>query len=205
MRQPLRVQLRAEARFFRLVGSVGEGNVTDMVVTCDSWGRLHLYECNQSRPEPLRSWHGFQSYQDLADFLTFGLRGPAPDLPPFPPELAQVQPFKGFEVTSERLDEILKDANEQRCVCGHLRDDHEPKADMGRCLIAGCACGPGCIHDGYVNEITKEGRRGEYSPRTDDGVPPPLTSCTCGSLPNVHDSGGPQNVGPVCPVHWSLR
>lgn len=87
--------------------------MSDLVVTEDQWGRLHLYLCG-SRPAPLASWHGFLSYQDLADFLTFGLRGPAVD----------------------PLD-----------------------------MTVGT----------FVNEIHEEGRRGEYSRRTDDRVPPPLT------------------------------
>lgn len=52
---------------------------SDLYVTEDTYGGLHLYLCNESRPTPLASWHGFKSYQDLADFLTFGLRGPAVD------------------------------------------------------------------------------------------------------------------------------
>jgi hypothetical protein len=104
--------------------------MSDLVVTEDSWGGLHLYLCG-SRPAPLASWHGFVSYQDLADFLTFGLRGPAVD-----PLNMSMAPIPG--------------------------------------------------------EITEEGRRGEYSRRTDDRVPPSLTS---------PDPGG--EVGaPGCDTTW---
>ena len=79
--------------------------MNEFLVSTDSMGVIHLYDCNLQRPGPDRSWHGFRSYQDLSDFFTFGLRGPAvgwvngvetlvrvesalsevgPDLPPFP-------------------------------------------------------------------------------------------------------------------------
>ena len=87
--------------------------MNEFLVSTDSMGVIHLYDCNLQRPGPDRSWHGFRSYQDLSDFFTFGLRGPAPDLPPFPPELMQEQPFKGFPVTIEQLDVLLADADEE--------------------------------------------------------------------------------------------
>lgn len=50
--------------------------------------------------------------------------------------------------------------NEQRCVCGHPKAAHTPRAASApehetqgvvlACTVAGCACGPGCIHDGFV-------------------------------------------------------
>jgi hypothetical protein len=38
------------------------------------------------------------------------------------------------------------------CVCGHTRGEHAYQ-DRGaiKCRAAGCACGPGCIHEGFVN------------------------------------------------------
>lgn len=36
------------------------------------------------------------------------------------------------------------------CVCGHPRSKHSPRDGVLACTIEYCACGPGCIHDGYV-------------------------------------------------------
>jgi hypothetical protein len=37
------------------------------------------------------------------------------------------------------------------CVCGHLRSQHDMSlAPYGKCTMEGCACGPGCIHDGFA-------------------------------------------------------
>jgi len=43
-----------------------------------------------------------------------------------------------------------------RCVCGHILSAHRempstnlPPTVLG-CTIPGCACGPGCIHEGFV-------------------------------------------------------
>ena len=52
--------------------------MNEFLVSTDSMGVIHLYDCNFQRPGPDRSWHGFRSYQDLSDFFTFALRGPAP-------------------------------------------------------------------------------------------------------------------------------
>lgn len=45
------------------------------------------------------------------------------------------------------------------CVCGHSLRDHEPVDEHGKCLMDGCACGPGCIHEGFVdNDDTTSSR-----------------------------------------------
>jgi hypothetical protein len=36
------------------------------------------------------------------------------------------------------------------CVCGHIKADHVDRAGVLACTAPGCACGPGCIHDGFV-------------------------------------------------------
>jgi hypothetical protein len=38
------------------------------------------------------------------------------------------------------------------CVCGHARSSHD---NMGKCASPDCACGPGCIHDGFVRADRK--------------------------------------------------
>lgn len=43
--------------------------------------------------------------------------------------------------------------SDPECVCGdvarpHLKSEHDA---TGRCTISSCACGPGCIHDGFVD------------------------------------------------------
>lgn len=37
-----------------------------------------------------------------------------------------------------------------RCVCGHIRVSHEKKGGILACTVEACACGPGCIHEGFV-------------------------------------------------------
>jgi hypothetical protein len=34
------------------------------------------------------------------------------------------------------------------CVCGHNKIQHDLQ---GNCKMPGCACGQGCIHDGFVD------------------------------------------------------
>ena len=36
------------------------------------------------------------------------------------------------------------------CVCGHWRSVHKRVDGVLKCTASGCACGPGCIHDGFV-------------------------------------------------------
>jgi hypothetical protein len=36
------------------------------------------------------------------------------------------------------------------CVCGHARSKHKRVTGRLKCVIDGCACGPGCIHEGLV-------------------------------------------------------
>lgn len=36
------------------------------------------------------------------------------------------------------------------CVCGHAKSMHIRISGVLGCTIAGCACGPGCIHEGFV-------------------------------------------------------
>lgn len=121
--------------------------MSDFVVTEDQMGGLHLYETNFTRPKPIAEWHGFQSYQDLADFLTFALRGPSVD----PLDMSMhpaVAPGPGTGQTIYiPTPEVFM----------------QPKPLVERLEEA-------------RNEMTKEGRRGEYSPRPDDGVPSPLTT-----------------------------
>ncbi len=100
--------------------------MNEFLVSTDNMGVIHLYDCNFSRPGPDRSWHGFRSYQDLSDFFTFALRGPA------------VGWVNGVET---------------RVTLDPSTPDLPP-----------------------FNEMTKEGRRGEYSRRPDDRVPPSLVS-----------------------------
>lgn len=37
------------------------------------------------------------------------------------------------------------------CVCGHAKSDHARRDGVLACTVAGCACGPGCIHEGFVS------------------------------------------------------
>lgn len=37
---------------------------------------------------------------------------------------------------------------EPRCVCRHLLSQHHGT----KCMVENCACGPGCIHDGFVDD-----------------------------------------------------
>jgi hypothetical protein len=58
---------------------------------------------------------------------------------------------------------------EQRayCVCGHSKSQH----DGPKCCVPTCACGPGCIHDGFVDADGPEGN-GEPAQRSPiDGDP----------------------------------
>lgn len=53
----------------------------------------------------------------------------------------------GMVDTPELAAEIVAAMNgAQMCVCNHPRSAH----DGSKCMIALCACGPGCIHDGFV-------------------------------------------------------
>lgn len=40
---------------------------------------------------------------------------------------------------------------EPRCVCGHTKSQHEPMGGVLGCSVVGCACGTGCIHEGFVD------------------------------------------------------
>ena len=50
---------------------------------------------------------------------------------------------------------------EAKCVCGHPKSAHDMTVKpYGKCTVPDCACGPGCIHDGFVDasEPTAETR-----------------------------------------------
>lgn len=36
------------------------------------------------------------------------------------------------------------------CVCLHSKGEHERRQGVLACTVSGCACGPGCIHNGFV-------------------------------------------------------
>lgn len=55
-------------------------------------------------------------------------------------------------VTSKLATWTCKLTGEVPCVCDHGLSSHEPPADHGKCFVAGCACGPGCIHEGFVSK-----------------------------------------------------
>jgi hypothetical protein len=38
-----------------------------------------------------------------------------------------------------------------RCVCQHLRAEHAMRDGVLACTVKDCACGPGCIHEGFVD------------------------------------------------------
>lgn len=38
------------------------------------------------------------------------------------------------------------------CVCNHRRGQHALRAGVLACTVDGCACGPGCIHQGFVDK-----------------------------------------------------
>lgn len=53
---------------------------------------------------------------------------------------------------------------ERTCVCGHPETAHEGP----RCTVAMCACGPGCIHEGFVDAAS--GGFGEPRPQPDSAA-----------------------------------
>jgi hypothetical protein len=48
------------------------------------------------------------------------------------------------------------DCTERRCVCGHLKVEHRKVLNLYgevlKCSVENCACGPSCIHEGYVDK-----------------------------------------------------
>ena len=38
------------------------------------------------------------------------------------------------------------------CVCDHPQAQHTLQGGVLACTVDGCACGPGCIHDGFVGK-----------------------------------------------------
>jgi hypothetical protein len=48
--------------------------------------------------------------------------------------------------------------SEPRCVCQHLKSQHELIGDdeVLACMVKDCACGPGCIHEGFVDAAGDE-------------------------------------------------
>jgi hypothetical protein len=55
-------------------------------------------------------------------------------------------------VTSPTIKELLAEVD-PLCVCGHPKSMHQPFGEgaMLACVAVGCACRPGCIHDGFVD------------------------------------------------------
>jgi hypothetical protein len=48
------------------------------------------------------------------------------------------------------------------CVCLHLKSKHAMKGGVLACMVKDCACGPGCIHEGFVDRDSGEGAPIEY-------------------------------------------
>lgn len=48
-------------------------------------------------------------------------------------------------------------APDPMCVCDHPLSSHELRGGVMACRAEGCACGPGCIHDGFVDKDAPQG------------------------------------------------
>lgn len=67
-----------------------------------------------------------------------------------------VQAVAPIPTIKDVLEEIEK---EGVCVCGHPRAAHAPFKGVLTCIIPNCACGPGCIHEGFVDRDTGDSPR----------------------------------------------
>jgi hypothetical protein len=56
--------------------------------------------------------------------------------------------FKAFDNLMRKLVRVPAAAQKptDMCVCGHPRSAHF----ANKCTVPLCACGPGCIHEGFV-------------------------------------------------------
>lgn len=43
--------------------------------------------------------------------------------------------------------------SDPRCVCTHQLSFHAKKDGVLACTVDDCACGPGCIHEGFVDSL----------------------------------------------------
>jgi hypothetical protein len=64
----------------------------------------------------------------------------------------EVIDMHGIAVQAKSMPKIRQGDDGDLCVCGHRRGIHN---DHGKCMISKCACGPGCIHDGFVRADEK--------------------------------------------------
>ena len=64
-------------------------------------------------------------------------------------EIAVARAEGRFRVDDDHLGWITPRPTD-RCVCGHVYSAHGMRGDVLACSVASCACGPGCIHEGWV-------------------------------------------------------
>ena len=61
----------------------------------------------------------------------------------------------------------------EQCVCGHAKSQHREVASTNlpptvlACMVPGCACAPGCIHEGYVSAEATAAPERAYEPVSD--------------------------------------
>jgi hypothetical protein len=53
------------------------------------------------------------------------------------------------------------------CVCEHPKSQHAISGGVLACTVKGCACGPGCIHEGFVDRDSGTGALIEYEALTE--------------------------------------
>ena len=100
-------------------------------------------------------------------------------------------------------------AEDAVCVCDHTASEHSHRQGVLACDVAGCACGPGCIHTGFVDRETgvaapmtpeaqaREQALVDHDPEVSVHMCGPQSakcSCKCPDGPCEHVWDGPEEV-----------